>query len=70
MNGSIVTVHRVNADGSRGTAIAGATLYLALKPYVPEEIAGFAGMACIAAIRFAAIAWNLQLPVYTLDRKD
>jgi uncharacterized membrane protein YeiH len=50
-------------------AIAGAALYLALKPYVPTEMAAFAGMACIAAIRFAAIAWNWQLPVYGIDRK-
>ena len=49
-------------------AIAGATLYLALKPYVPTEAAAFSGMACVAAIRFAAIAWNLQLPVYPLSR--
>lgn len=47
-------------------AIAGATLYLALKPYVPLEAAAFAGMGTIAAIRLAAIAWNLQLPVYGL----
>lgn len=49
-------------------AIAGATLYLVLKPYVPGEVAGFAGMGTIAAIRLAAIAWNLQLPVYGIDR--
>lgn len=49
-------------------AIAGAALYLGLKPYVPHEVAGFAGMGCIAAIRLAAIAWNLQLPVYGIDR--
>ena len=51
-------------------AIAGATVYLALKPYVPAEIAGFVGMGCIAAIRFAAIAWNLSLPVYPIERRD
>lgn len=51
-------------------AIAGATVYLALKPYVPTEVAGFAGMGCIAAIRFAAIAWKLTLPVYPIERRD
>jgi uncharacterized membrane protein YeiH len=49
-------------------AIVGAAVYLALKAYVPNEIAGYAGMACVAAIRFAAIAFNLTLPVYGIDR--
>ena len=51
-------------------AIVGATLYLVLKPYVPTEVAAFSGMGCVAAIRFAAIAWNLQLPVYGVDRSS
>jgi uncharacterized membrane protein YeiH len=49
-------------------AIAGATLYLVLKAWLPVEVAALAGMGCIAAIRFAAIAFNLQLPVYTVQK--
>jgi uncharacterized membrane protein YeiH len=45
-------------------AIAGASLYLALAAAgVARPAAGLAGMATIAALRFAAILWGLSLPV-------
>jgi len=47
-------------------AIAGAVLYLALQAIADRTLAAAAGMACIAAIRLAAIAWNWTLPVYTV----
>ena len=49
-------------------AIAGATLYLVLQSFTDRALASVAGMACIAAIRLGAIAWNWTLPVYSLKR--
>lgn len=52
-------------------AIAGASLYLLLAwARVPEAAAGYAGMAAIAALRFAAIRWDLGLPVVRLPEED
>jgi uncharacterized membrane protein YeiH len=50
-------------------AIAGAVLYLVLQALTAREIAAAAGMACIAAIRLGAIAWNWTLPVYALKHE-
>ena len=48
-------------------AIAGIALYLALEALgVPRPAAALAGMAAIAALRFAAIRGNLKLPVFSL----
>jgi uncharacterized membrane protein YeiH len=47
-------------------AIAGVVLYLLLQGVADRTIAALAGMACIAAIRLGAIAWNWTLPVYTV----
>lgn len=48
-------------------AIAGATTYLLLEwAGVPREPAGLAGMVVVALLRFAAILWGLQLPVFSL----
>ncbi|HVH12767.1 MAG TPA: trimeric intracellular cation channel family protein [Longimicrobium sp.] len=48
-------------------AIAGITLYLALETLgIPRESAALAGMAAIAALRFAAIRGDLKLPVFSL----
>lgn len=48
-------------------AIAGITLYLGLEALgLPRAPAGFAGMAAIAGLRFAAILINLKLPVFSL----
>lgn len=49
-------------------AIAGATLYIVLQYYIPATVAALAGMACIAAIRLGAIAFNWSLPVFTLRK--
>ncbi|HET7730986.1 MAG TPA: trimeric intracellular cation channel family protein [Usitatibacter sp.] len=51
-------------------AIAGAVLYLALQPFADRALAAAAGMACIAALRIAAIAWNWTLPVFPLPEYD
>jgi uncharacterized membrane protein YeiH len=45
-------------------AIAGAAVYLLLQTVVDRTAAGLSGMACIAAIRLGAIAWNWTLPVF------
>jgi uncharacterized membrane protein YeiH len=48
-------------------AIAGIVLYLALKAAgVGPDTAAGAGMAAVALLRFAAIRWNLRLPVFRL----
>jgi uncharacterized membrane protein YeiH len=50
------------------SAIVGATLYLVLeRTSLPRDAAALAGMGTIAAVRFAAILWRLELPVLTLD---
>lgn len=45
-------------------AIAGAVVYLVAQLAVDRTIAALAGMACIAALRLGAIAWNWTLPVF------
>ena len=48
-------------------AIAGAAAYLLLElGGVARPIAALAGMACIVALRIAAILWDLHLPVFTV----
>lgn len=47
-------------------AIAGVVLYLLLQAVVDRTVAVLAGMACIAALRLGAIAWNWTLPVFTV----
>jgi uncharacterized membrane protein YeiH len=47
-------------------AIAGAVAYLLLQTVVDRTVAGLSGMACIAAIRLGAIAWNWTLPVFSV----
>jgi uncharacterized membrane protein YeiH len=49
-------------------AIAGIVLYLVLQPLAGRDAAALTGMGCIAALRLAAILWDLQLPVFTLQR--
>lgn len=49
--------------------VAGATLYvLAQRLGLGRDAASYAGMAAIAALRLAAIWWNLRLPVFDLER--
>jgi uncharacterized membrane protein YeiH len=49
-------------------AIAGAALYLVLERLgLPRDPASLIGMSAIAGIRFAAIAWRLELPVLSLS---
>jgi len=44
-------------------AIAGAAVYLALQSLgVERTVSALAGMAVVAGVRFAAIAWQLRLP--------
>jgi uncharacterized membrane protein YeiH len=46
-------------------AIAGASFYLALvRVGISPAVASLSGMACVAAIRLAAIAWRLELPAF------
>jgi uncharacterized membrane protein YeiH len=50
------------------SAIIGATLYLLLeRSGAHRDAAALAGMAVIALVRFAAIAWRLELPVLSLE---
>jgi uncharacterized membrane protein YeiH len=52
-------------------AIAGTTVYFALEAIgVAQQPAALAGMTVVAGVRFAAIWWRLQLPVFDMaDRK-
>lgn len=47
-------------------AIAGAVVYLLAQSVTDHTAAGLVGMACIVALRLAAIAWNWTLPVFTV----
>jgi uncharacterized membrane protein YeiH len=50
--------------------IAGIVVYLLLEMAIPREAAALAGMAAIAALRLAAILWDLTVPVFSLpDRR-
>jgi uncharacterized membrane protein YeiH len=52
-------------------AIVGAALYLLLeRAGAPRDPAALAGMATIAAVRFAAIVWRLELPVLTVKDEE
>jgi uncharacterized membrane protein YeiH len=51
-------------------AIAGIVVYLLLREVLDRNIAALLGMSAIAALRLAAIAWNLTLPVFSLPGKD
>ena len=52
-------------------AIVGAALYLLLeRAGAPRDPAAIAGMATIAAVRFAAIIWRLELPVLTVRDEE
>jgi uncharacterized membrane protein YeiH len=47
-------------------SIAGSALYLLLQRVTDVSAAALLGMACVAALRIAAIVWGLTLPVFTL----
>jgi len=47
-------------------AIAGAVVYLVAQAAIDRTGAALAGMACIAALRLGAIAWNWTLPVFSV----
>ena len=50
------------------TVIVGVGAYLALEAVgVPRQTASLTGMALIAAVRFAAIRWELALPVFEVN---
>ncbi len=51
-------------------AIAGAVVYLLLEQLMPRTQAALVGMACIAALRIAAIHWELVLPVYRVPDEE
>jgi uncharacterized membrane protein YeiH len=52
-------------------AIAGAALYVLLQALgIDRATAGFCGMGTIAALRLAAIQFDLSLPVFSLEEKD
>lgn len=50
-------------------AIAGASVYVFLQPLTIGSWAAAAGMLTVAVLRWAAIAWNLQLPVFSLTER-
>jgi uncharacterized membrane protein YeiH len=47
-------------------AIAGIVIYLLTSGPLGRDLAALLGMAGIAGLRLAAIAWNLSLPVFSL----
>jgi len=50
------------------TVIVGVAAYLGLEAAgIPRQSAALTGMALIAAVRLAAIRWELKLPVFELD---
>jgi uncharacterized membrane protein YeiH len=50
------------------TVIVGVAAYLGLKATgMPHQLAAMTGMALIAAVRLAAIRWELKLPVFEVD---
>jgi len=50
------------------TVIVGVTAYLGLESIgIPRQTASLTGMALIAAVRFAAIRWELALPVFEVN---
>jgi len=51
-------------------AIAGVVAYLVLETLLDRTLAALLGMATIAALRLAAIAWDLTLPVFSLPKSD
>lgn len=52
-------------------AMFGAAVYLVLQAVLDRTTASLVGMACIAALRFAAILWDLTIPVFSLgDRGE
>ncbi|HSN21388.1 MAG TPA: trimeric intracellular cation channel family protein [Usitatibacter sp.] len=51
-------------------SIAGAALYIVLHGPLDRTAAALAAMACIAALRIAAIVWDLTLPVFSLARGE
>lgn len=52
-------------------AIAGAAFYLVMNALgLPRPLPSLLGMSLIAGLRLAAIRWNLQLPVFSLDRDN
>ena len=46
--------------------IAGVAVYLLLETVLPRDVAAVVGMATIAALRLAAILWDLTVPVFSL----
>lgn len=50
-------------------AVFGIIVYLALQLVLDRRVAALTGMACIAALRFAAILWDLTIPVFSLRDK-
>ncbi|MFN2397843.1 MAG: trimeric intracellular cation channel family protein [Gemmatimonadaceae bacterium] len=52
-------------------SIAGAMIYLVLqRAGLDRSAAGLIGMLAIACLRFAAIAWRITLPVFTVGGSD
>ncbi|MEW5789093.1 MAG: trimeric intracellular cation channel family protein [Pseudomonadota bacterium] len=51
-------------------SVAGVAAYLLLEWVVDRTVAALLGMAVIAALRVAAIVWDLTVPVFSLPRHD
>lgn len=51
-------------------AIAGTAVYLLLQMGIDRAVAALIAMSAIAALRIAAIVWDLTLPVFSLPRPD
>jgi uncharacterized membrane protein YeiH len=51
-------------------AIAGAAFYLLLQSFIDRTTAALGAMVFIAALRIAAIVWDLTLPVFRLPGRS
>lgn len=51
-------------------AIAGIIAYLLLQQVIDRTAAALLGMSCVAALRLAAIVWNLSVPTFTLPENQ
>lgn len=48
-------------------ALAGATAYLLLQPFLPSPVVVLLGMLIVIGLRLAAIQWGIHLPRFKLD---
>lgn len=54
------------------TSVAGILVYVVMQRYlhIPHLVSSFSGVFVVAALRFAAILWGIQLPVFRVADED